>query len=173
MLAKTLAGAAGVLTTVVVGGCNAHADPPSFPDIAGYPPVNAGDYAITIDTPGISHTETYFLSPNGVVCTVRPGSGAACAGNNLPGIPPAAPTSGGTPRVNLLGTDGPVQPSGGSFGTSDTIRGHPVKTLPPLHSIALGGVICGVDDSGTTACKDPQGRGFILSPSWSGWLPHV
>ncbi|QCR71458.1 hypothetical protein FCV17_06315 [Mycobacterium avium subsp. hominissuis] len=33
--------------------------------------------------------------------------------------------------------------------------------------------ICGVDNSGTTACKDPQGRGFVLSPHGSGWLPHV
>ncbi|SPM39834.1 hypothetical protein MNAB215_2027, partial [Mycobacterium numidiamassiliense] len=25
----------------------------------------------------------------------------------------------------------------------------------------------------TTACKDPQGHGFVLSPRGSGWLPHV
>jgi hypothetical protein len=173
MPAKTLTAAAGVLSTIVVGGCSAHADSPSFPDIASYPPVNAGDYVIIIDTPGISHTETYFLTPDGIVCTVRPGSGAACAGNNLPGIPPASPTPGGTPRVNLIGTDGPVQPSSGVLGTSDTVRGHPIKALPPMHSITANGVICGVDGSGTTACKDPQGRGFVLSPNGSGWLSHV
>lgn len=174
MLARTmLAAAAGVLGTIVVGGCSAQADSPSFPDIASYPPVNADDYAITIDTPGISHAETYFRTPDGVVCTVRPASGAACAGNNLPGIPPAAPTTGGTPRVNVIGTDGPLHPSGGALGTSDTIQGHTIKSLPPLHSISLGGVICGVDDSGTTACKDPQGRGFVLSPHGSEWLPHT
>ncbi|MBS9535178.1 hypothetical protein KIH27_16445 [Mycobacterium sp. M1] len=66
-----------------------------------------------------------------------------------------------------------MHPSGGSLGTSDTIHDQPIKTLPPFHSIALGGVICGVDDAGTTACKDPQGRGFVLSPKGSGWLPHV
>jgi hypothetical protein len=30
-----------------------------------------------------------------------------------------------------------------------------------------------VDNAGTTACKDPQGRGFVLSPRGSAWLPHV
>ncbi|CAG6866798.1 hypothetical protein [Mycobacterium avium] len=42
-----------------------------------------------------------------------------------------------------------------------------------MHSITVDGVICGVDNSGTTACKDPQDRGFILSPHGSKWLPHV
>ncbi|RAV09475.1 hypothetical protein DQP57_15185 [Mycobacterium colombiense] len=48
-----------------------------------------------------------------------------------------------------------------------------VKTLPPSHSITVDGVICGVDNSGMTACKDPQGHGFVLSPHGSSWLPHV
>src|SRR5882757_9154285 len=43
----------------------------------------------------------------------------------------------------------------------------------PFHSITFNGATCGVDDSGTTACEDSQGRGFILSPAWSGWLPKV
>jgi hypothetical protein len=170
---KTLIATAGVLTAAVSNACNAHADPPPFPDISSYASVNASEYAVTVDTPGISHTETFFLSPDGVVCTVRPGSGAACGGNNLPGIPPAAPTSGGTPRVNLIGTDGPVKPSSGFLGTSDTVHGQHIKNLPSFHSITVGGVVCGVDDSGTTACKDSQGRGFVLSPHGSGWLPHV
>jgi hypothetical protein len=41
------------------------------------------------------------------------------------------------------------------------------------HSITVNGIICGADNAGTTACKDPQGRGFVLSPHGSGWLPHV
>ncbi|KLO27509.1 hypothetical protein ABW16_16460 [Mycolicibacter heraklionensis] len=174
MLVKTLMIAAGTFVAALTsGGCTARADTPPFPDINSYAPVNPADYAITIDTPGISHSETFFLTPDGVVCTVRPNSGAACAGNNLPAIPPATPTAGGTPRVNSIGTDGPVQASSGTLGTSDTVNGHSIKTLPPLHSISLGGVVCGVNDSGTTACKDPQDRGFVLSPNGSGWLSHV
>lgn len=33
-----------------------------------------------------------------------------------------------------------------------------MKTLSPLHSITVGSAVCGVDDAGTTACKDSQGR---------------
>ncbi|MGC7358062.1 hypothetical protein RA989_19565, partial [Mycobacteroides abscessus subsp. massiliense] len=46
-------------------------------------------------------------------------------------------------------------------------------TLPAYHSITVNGVICGVDDKGTTACKDPQGRGFVLSKQGSGWIPKI
>jgi hypothetical protein len=56
---------------------------------------------------------------------------------------------------------------------TDAFDGQPIKTLPPLHSITVGGAVCGVDDKGTTVCKDAQGRGFILSPTWSSWLPRV
>jgi len=47
------------------------------------------------------------------------------------------------------------------------------KQLPAFHTIIVNGVTCGVDDKKMTACKDPQGRGFILSPAWSGWLPNL
>lgn len=42
-----------------------------------------------------------------------------------------------------------------------------------MHSITVDGATCGVDGAGMTACKDAQGEGFILSPSWSGWLAHI
>ncbi|MBZ4620668.1 hypothetical protein GBO18_12020, partial [Mycobacterium avium subsp. hominissuis] len=59
-------------------------------------------------------------------------------------------------------------------------RPQPKTQVTALHNRRIAdsdksqdGVVCGVDDSGTTACKDPQGRGFVLSPHGSGWLPHV
>jgi len=45
--------------------------------------------------------------------------------------------------------------------------------LSPFHTLTVFGVTCGVDDKKMTACKDPQGRGFVLSPSWSGWIPKA
>ncbi|RIS84933.1 hypothetical protein D2E54_06285, partial [Mycobacteroides abscessus] len=56
---------------------------------------------------------------------------------------------------------------------SGVVLGQQIKALPPFHSITVSDVTCGVDDKGTTACKDPQGRAFVLSPSWSGWIPKV
>jgi hypothetical protein len=56
---------------------------------------------------------------------------------------------------------------------TDAFNGQRIRMLPPLHKITVDGATCGVDDEGTTACKDAQGRGFILSPAWSGWLPKV
>jgi hypothetical protein len=173
LLSKTLVTAAGILTAAVTTSCTAHAEPPKFPDLSSYAQANAGDYAITIDTPGISHKTTFFLTPDGIVCGINAGASAGCTGNDFPGVPPAAPTEGGTPRVNAISTSSPIHPSGDAIGENGMVRDQPIKTLPPFHSISLGGVICGVDDAGMTACKDPQGRGFILSPSWSGWLPHV
>lgn len=170
--AAVLSYAGGIVGLAVVGACTAHAAPPSFPDLRGYTPVNSQDYVITYDTPGIAVSGTYFLTPDGIKCTIE-SSDALCAGNNFPGVPPATPSSGGTPRVNQISTAMPIRATSSAFGTSDTVRDHPIKTLPPNHSIAVDGVICGVNGSGMTACKDPQGHGFILSPQWSGWLPRV
>jgi hypothetical protein len=91
----------------------------------------------------------------------------------LPAVPPAASNpNAGITGVNWIGTTtGLKQTNEGE--PSRVIDGHPVKTLPPGRSITVNGVICGVDNAGTTACKDPQGRGFVLSPRGSGWLPHV
>lgn len=166
----SLAAAAALL-----GGVQApasHADPPPFPALGGYAPVNIADYRIDTTTPGHPSSGTYFLTPDGVVCnfsSLQP----QCRGNNLPAIPPAASEpSKGLNRSNWIGTvTGLKQTNEGS--PTDTFNGQPIKTLPPLHSITIGSAICGVDNQGTTACKDAQGRGFILSPAWSGWLPKV
>lgn len=168
VIASVTTAASWVIGTAMFTVSRAHADPPPFPNIDSYTPVNADDYAITIDTPGIEVKATYFLTPDGILCSITLGAFAGCSGNNFPGVPPA-----GTPRVNAIGTGTPLHPTGDTLGTSGTVRGQKVKVLPPFHSLSLGGVVCGVDDARMTACKDPQGSGFILSPPWSGELPHV
>lgn len=173
MLTKPLIVTIAVLTIGQANAACAHADPPPFPNIDRYAGVNPADYVITYDTPGIAVSGTYFLTPDGISCSIIAAAAAGCSGNNFPGVPPAAPTEGGTPRVNAISTSSPIHPGGDTTGADGTIQGQPIKTLPPFHSLSLGGVTCGVDDAGTTACKDPQGRGFVLSPKGSGWLPHV
>ncbi|ETB21372.1 hypothetical protein [Mycobacterium avium] len=173
MLAKTLAGVAGLVGASLLSPCTADADPPNFPDLSGYTPANVKDYEISVPNPGRSPDATvYFLTPDGIVCKFTLDQ-ASCIGNNLPEIPPAASNpEAGMNGVNWIGTaSGLNQTSGGE--PSRVINGQTIKTLPPSHSLTVNGFICGVDNSGTTACKDPQGRGFVLSPHGSGWLPHV
>lgn len=170
---KKLAGISTLVVAACSVACAAHADPPKFPDLSAEASVNVGDYTIDVPNPGRQPLATvYFLTPDGVVCNFATDQ-AQCSGNNLPGVPPApsSPNAGIT-GVNWIGTTtGLKQTNEGE--PSRVIDGHPVKTLPPGHSITVNGIICGVDSSGTTACKDPQGRGFVLSPHGSGWLPHV
>lgn len=149
----------------------AHADTPKFPDLSGYTPVNTQDYAIAFDNPGRQPTMTdYFLTPSGVVCVIDDG-GAACFGNNLPSVPALEDPNS---RVSYIDTQkGLYQSSNPGYVNGTTIRGQQIHTLPAAHSITVEGTVCGVSNSGTTACKDPQGRGFIVSPSWTGWLPKV
>ena len=173
MLVKLLTSITVLAASALSGACTAHADPPKFPDLSGYAPVNVNDYDISISNPGQPPDQTvYFLTPDGVICSFISGE-ALCRGNNLPSIPPAPSNpNAGITGVNWIGTTtGIKQTNEGE--QSRVISGQPIKTLPPSHSITVNGIICGVDNSGTTACKDPQDRGFVLSPKGSGWLPHV
>ncbi|ASW83695.1 hypothetical protein MINTM008_03750 [Mycobacterium intracellulare] len=168
MISRTLAVAAGVLTAFMTS-CNARADAPAFPDISGYSPVTVADYTIGLPNTGRAPLNmVYFLTPDGITCDFFSGE-AQCTGNNFPAVPPAS----GAGTVNAIGTASGLAQSGDPIAPNGQVYGHPLKTLPPLHSITVDGIICGVDNSGTTACKDPQGRGFVLSPHGSGWLPHV
>lgn len=56
MAAKTFAIGAGVLLVAATGACNAHAEPPRFPDVGSYTPVDVGDYAVDASTPGVCCT---------------------------------------------------------------------------------------------------------------------
>ena len=137
------------------------ADTPKSPDMSHYTPANVADYEIDASTPGIHATQVVFLTPDGIRCSFSPPT-AGCTGNNFPSVPPV------TNGVNNIGTDQ------GAYQTSDGF-GHPgnLKTLPPFHTLTVDGITCGVDDARTTACKDSQGHGFVLSPKGSGWLPRV
>lgn len=167
MILPTLVVNSGLLIVTVTSACSAHADPPRFPDLGGYIPVDAAEYAVGASTPGMPSAQVYFRTPDGVDCNFLSGQ-AQCIGNHLPGLPPASLTSKGAPGVNWIGTSSGLKPV-----VPPDDRSTEIKTLPAMHSITVDGVMCGIDDSGTTACKDPQGRGFILSPSWSGWLPKT
>jgi hypothetical protein len=162
----------GMISLLSVGcHSNSHADPPKFPDLSHYTPVNVHDYEKSFTTPGQAPIPmVYFLTPDGITCDFTSSAAAQCTGNNFPGVPPATPSAGGGARVNWIATNVPLQPTTAPIATSG---GPTFKTLPPMHSITVGGIVCGVDDAGTTACKDGQGRGFVLSPHGSGWLPHV
>lgn len=173
MVVKTFTNVGVLVGAALIGSCAAHADPLSFPDLSAYAPADVKDYEILVPNPGRTPLPTvYFLTPDGVVCNYTPDQ-AQCTGNNLPAIPPAPSNpNAGITGVNWIGTTtGLKQTNEGE--PSRMIDGQPVKTLPPGHSITVNGIICGVDNVGTTACKDPQGRGFVLSPKGSGWLPHV
>jgi len=171
--------------------CTATADPPTptpaptdasnsvqpgkFPDMSSYTPVNPDDYVQQLDNPGRPNKliKYSFNTPDGIQCGFDQPPGASCGGNNLPSIPPAIcdPTQS-IYRYNLISTSQGVQQW--PRGASNCSEGSPPqKVLPPFHTLTVYGATCGVDDKGTTACKDPQGRGFVLSPTWSGWLPKV
>jgi hypothetical protein len=158
--------------------CTAIADPQKpveqgkFPDISSYAPVNADDYMWQTDNPGRPNKiTTYgFSTPDGIGCTFGESSSASCTGNNFPTIPAAhCDPAQGTYGENEISTDTGLRKISDTGCASNALS----KVLPPFHTLTVYGVTCGVDDKGTTACKDPQGRGFVLSPSWSGWIPKV
>lgn len=108
----------------------------------------------------------YFVTPDGISCTFsRAPAAAGCTGNNFPSDRPAAanPPEG----VNSIRTDAGLRQTNTPIASE---IGPSFKTLPPFHTLTVDGVMCGVDDAQTTACKDPQGRAFVLSPRGSGWL---
>jgi hypothetical protein len=163
-----------------ISACTGAAEPPAppkFPDLASYTPANAIDYEQQLDNPGrpTKLIGYYFNTPDGIQCNFDQSPAAAfCTGNNLPSIPPAqCDTARRTFAVNTISTLNGLSETSGSSCNDDSFGRSSNKVLPSFHSITVNGVICGVDDKKTTACKDPQGRGFVLSPSWSGWLPHV
>lgn len=169
MIAKTLAVAVGIIGAAVTSACAARADAPAFPDISGYTPVTVQDYTIGLPNTGRAPLDTvYFLTPDGITCDFFSGE-AQCTGNNFPAIPPAAEAG----SVNSIGTASGLGQTNDPIAANNQAYGRPLHTLPPMHSITVNGVVCGVDNAGTTACKDPQGRGFVLSSHGSGWLPHV
>ena len=167
VITRVLAVAAGVASTLLFSACEAQAEPSKFPDISGYAPVDISEYGIDTTSPGVPSSQVFFLTPDGIPCSFSSGT-VGCKGDNLPGIP-----AEDKKPYTYIDTVTGIQPARSTSYVDNTIRVQPIKTLPPLHSITVGDVTCGVDDKQTTACKDAQGRGFVLSPAWSGWLPKV
>ncbi|MHA3022961.1 hypothetical protein ACXPWS_22215 [Mycobacterium sp. BMJ-28] len=144
-----------------------------FPELESYTPANPDEYQRQTENPGrpTSLTSFGFFTPDGVACTFTSLPSAACTSADLPGIPPAhCDKVTGKGSVYTMSTESGLRQFGSAFCQGgSTLR----PRLPPFHRLTVYGVTCGVDDKGTTACKDPQGRGFVLSPSWSGWLPKI
>lgn len=173
MIAKTLAAAAITAAVAALAVAPASADQPTFPDLSKYTPVNTADYTLDSSTPGIPSNMVVFLTPDGIACNFVVDQ-VQCTGNNFPSVPPVATDPAkGLNGANWIGTSTGLKKTGNPTITGNTYRGQQIKTLPPFHSISFNGMVCGVDDARTTACKDGEGQGFILSPQWSGWLPKV
>ncbi|TDZ77528.1 hypothetical protein DE4585_04923 [Mycobacteroides salmoniphilum] len=152
--------------------CDASAEPLKFPDMSVYAPVNIQDFEVPLVTPGrLPIPAYYFRTPDGIACRFFEPPSALCLGNNLPGVP-AAPSdpAKGINGLNAISTNSGLAQINETL-SPETVSHYPL--LPARHSITVNGVICGVDDNGATACKDSQGRGFVLSKRWSGWLPKV
>lgn len=175
-------------TAGLASACTATADPPTpttdppksadaerFPNMDNYTPANPDDYTQELDNPGRPEKLTVyqFNTPDGIGCGFGQPPSAGCSGNNLPAIPPAM-CDPDTRRYNYnsMSTSQGLRQWADSLPTCHTNTSG-AKTLPPFHTLTVYGVTCGVDDKGTTACKDPQGRAFVLSPAWSGWIPKV
>jgi hypothetical protein len=163
---RAVIGVLAIATTPLLAGVaslpESHADTPKFPDMSKYTAVNVADYEVDASTPGIQATMVMFLTPDNITCNFMNPPSAGCTGNNFPSVPPVVN------GVSAIATDAPL-----SAGDSGLPHSPNLKTLPPFHTITVNGVTCGVDNARTTACKDTQGRGFVLSPNGSGWLPHI
>lgn len=133
-----------------------------FPDLANYTPVDVAGFQVDASTPGHRATQVVFLTPDGITCAFSVPAAAGCTGNNFPGVPPAAA------GVNSIATNSALDTTNAPIARTPAL-----KTLPPLHTLTVNGVTCGVDDKRTTACKDSQGRGFVMSTKGTTWLPHV
>jgi hypothetical protein len=145
----------------------AHGDPPAFPDVDHFTPVTAQDFTVRLPLHPHDPTEAlYFLTPQGIPCHFLTGA-VACAGT-VPGVLPAD----AAPFTTVSTADGIHSATSTSY-VNGTIQGLPIQTLPAMHSLTGGGAICGVDDAGATACRDFSGRGFVISPRGTTWLPHV
>jgi len=162
---------ASIIATGVIAatacGTQSHADP-VFPDLSSYAKANSSDYAIT--TPDFNpHNPTnaiFFLTPDGISCNFHTGS-VECVGN-IPGV-----AGNDKNPYTSVSTDSGIKAATSTPYVNGTFQGQPIRTLPPLQSIVVGGDFCGVDSAGSTACKDPQGRGFVISQQGTHWLPHV
>jgi len=184
-MSRCIAALLSVTTVALLSACTATAEPPTptnpatsdqagkFPDMSSYTAANPDDYLRQYETPGrpnATMTAYNFATPDGIRCSFDKSASAGCTGNNFPGVHPLeCDPSNRQYEVNAISTGRDI------WQATDTSCDKPTtsRMLPPFHTLTVYGVTCGVDDKGTTACKDPRGHGFVLSPSWSGWIPKI
>lgn len=144
-----------------------HAEP-AFPDLSSYARANSSDYAVAILNfhPHDPTNAIYFLTPDGIPCNFHTDS-VECIGN-IPGV-----ADNDKNRYTSISTASGIKAAGSTPYSNGTVQGQPIRTLPALQSLAVAGDTCGVDSAGTAACKDFQGRGFVISQQGTRWLPHV
>ncbi|BDB45229.1 MULTISPECIES: hypothetical protein [Mycobacterium] len=149
------------------------ADAARFPNMDSYTAANPDNYKTEYETPGrpgAKMTRYGFTTPDGIECGFEQSPSAGCTGIHFPSMPRAL-CDPSNQKFALYGisTNSGLQ----QYGDSKCDAPPAAKVLPPFHTLTVYGVTCGVDDKGTTACKDPQGQAFVLSPTWSGWIPKV
>lgn len=158
------------LTFALAGAGCAAAQPPGFPDLNAFQPVDPSGYTASARAGGA----VYFVTPDGLSCIVpnpyKPGDhvSAGCGGR-LPGLPDNAPIGpGGCSLVaNPTGLPTDLGPYSFQKGT-----GCPIDDTTPLlnvgQKITTGIITCVVGADRLTACVDPiLNRGFVLQPSGS------
>lgn len=160
------AGAAAMLSAAP-----AHGQPPGFPDLGAYQPVDPARYTASARAGGAA----YFVTPDGLQC-VLPAPGApgqhvsASCGGRLPGLPPDAPV--GADGCSAVGSPSQL-PGDLSPYTFQAATGCPVISAPALEvgqKITASDITCVVGPDRLTACIDPSlNRGFVLRPegSWT------
>lgn len=169
MLNKTFNAAAASLATAVISACTAHAQPPKFPDLDTFQPVDPAPFTAAARAGG----GAYFVTPDGLQCSVphpyQPDDhvSASCAGP-LPGLPDSAPR--GKAGCSAVGSPTSLPTDLGPYSFQEG-TGCPVLTTPLLdvgQKITTAGITCAVGADRLTACIDPVlNRGFVLQPSGS------
>jgi hypothetical protein len=145
----------------------AHADPPSFPDLAALGTVNAADYAVQLPNshPHDPSNAIYFVA-EGIPCNFHTG-GVGCIGA-IPGV-----ADGDRGSLTAVATDTGIRAVGSTPYAEASVEGLPIRSLPAGQSIFVSGTRCGVAAAGVLACKDFQGRGFVISAQSTAWLEHA
>jgi hypothetical protein len=149
----------------------ATAEPPGFPDVKAFAPVDPGAYiGGGLGNPSINF---HFATPDGVVCR-WPGQypsdpnayvDVRCSGN-IPGIPDSG--GPGCAQVGSIGIHTPYVFTRG-LGTCPPFPDW-IRVLDVGQSVSDNNVTCLVGTGNVTGCiDDTHNRGFVLQPSGS-WV---
>lgn len=159
--------AVGLIAASACSSTPSHADP-VFPDLSSNASANPSDYSVTIPNfhPHDPTNAIYFLTPEGIPCNFHTDS-VECIGN-IPGVA----GNDKNPYTSVSTASG-IKATPSTPYSNGSIQGQPIRPLPPMQSITVAGDLCGVDGAGSTACKDFQGRGFVISQQGARWVPHV